>query len=47
VGYDFLYMDSTVLTLFLLEAKLTLCQRELKVKDAVEELWVPAVHLDL
>jgi hypothetical protein len=31
-------MDSTVIALFLLEAKLTLCQREFQVKDAVEEL---------
>jgi hypothetical protein len=34
-------MDSTVIAPFLLEAKLTLCQREFKVKDAVEDLWGP------
>jgi hypothetical protein len=38
VGFGFLYMDSTVIALFLLEVKLTLCQRVLKIKDAVKEL---------
>jgi hypothetical protein len=40
-------MHSTVIALFLLEAKLTLCQKEFKVKDAVEKLWGPPVHLAL
>jgi hypothetical protein len=40
-------MDSTVIDLFLLEANLTLCQREFKVKDVAEELWGPLVHLAL
>jgi hypothetical protein len=40
-------MESTINALFLLEAKLTLCQREIKVKDAIEEEWGPLVHLAL
>jgi hypothetical protein len=40
-------MYSTVIALFFLEAKLTLCQKEFKVKDVVENLWGPPVHLAL
>jgi hypothetical protein len=47
VGYGFVDIDSIVIALFLKKAKLTLCQSQLKVKDAVEELWVLPVHLDL
>jgi hypothetical protein len=40
-------MGVTVIAAFLLKAKLTMCQREFKVKHAVEELWGPLVHLAL